>query len=135
MPRRQAIRLALRALSLSRAERWLPAARDAAGIVLTLHHVAPAAPAAFAPNAHLSVTPEFLDSSIAHLKGRGWRFVSVTDLLARPEGDARRAALTLDDGFRDNFEHAWPVFRRHAVPFTIFVCPGFCDRTAELWWE
>lgn len=135
MARRQAIRLALGALALTRAERWLPAARDAAGLVVTLHHVAPPRPAPFAPNAHLSITPDFLDRFIEHLKGRGWRFVSVAALAARSAGDPRRIAVTLDDGFRDNFDHAWPVFRRHAVPFTIYVCPGFCDRTAELWWE
>ena len=50
-------------------------------------------------------------------------------------GDPKRIAVTLDDGYRDNAEHALPVFRRHGVPFTIFVCPGFCDRTSELWWE
>lgn len=135
MARRQAIRLALGALALTRAERWLPAARNAAGLVVTLHHVAPQRAASFAPNAHLSITPDFLDRFIVHLKARGWRFVGVADLLSRSAGDARRIAVTLDDGFRDNFDHAWPVFRRHAVPFTIYVCPGFCDRTAELWWE
>jgi peptidoglycan/xylan/chitin deacetylase (PgdA/CDA1 family) len=43
--------------------------------------------------------------------------------------------VTLDDGFRDNAVHALPVFRHHQVPFTLYVCPGFSDRTAELWWE
>jgi peptidoglycan/xylan/chitin deacetylase (PgdA/CDA1 family) len=132
--KRQGIRLALGALSVARADRWLPQADDAAGIVATLHHVSPQPAADFAPNAHLSVTPDFLDRFIARFKAKGWRFVSVTEMLASP-GDWRRIAITLDDGFRDNAEHALPVFRRHAVPFTIFVCPGFCDRTAELWWE
>jgi peptidoglycan/xylan/chitin deacetylase (PgdA/CDA1 family) len=132
--RRQGIRLALGALSMTRADRWLPQADDAAGIVATLHHVSPQSAADFAPNAHLSITPDFLDRFIARFKAKGWRFVSVSELLTSA-GDWRRIAITLDDGFRDNAEHALPVFRRHAVPFTIFVCPGFCDRTAELWWE
>jgi peptidoglycan/xylan/chitin deacetylase (PgdA/CDA1 family) len=132
--KRHGIRLALGTLSLARAERWLPQADDAAGIVATLHHVRPQSAADFAPNAHLSITPDFLDRFIARFKAKGWRFVSVSELLTSP-GDWRRIAITLDDGFRDNAEHALPVFRRHAVSFTIFVCPGFCDRTAELWWE
>jgi peptidoglycan/xylan/chitin deacetylase (PgdA/CDA1 family) len=138
MARQTPIRLALKALAAARAPRWLPAAPDAAGIVATLHHVAPAHPSAFAPNAHLSITPEFLDAFIGRLKERGWRFVPLTELVLAETsraGDARRIAITLDDGFRDNFEHAWPVFRRHGAPFTIFVCPGFSDATAELWWE
>ena len=48
---------------------------------------------------------------------------------------AKSIAITLDDGYRNNFEQALPVFQRHAVPFTIYVCPGFAERTSELWWE
>ena len=129
------IRAAVGVLSAVGVGRWLPADKDAAGVVLTLHHVRPDVPGAFRPNAHLSVTPEFLDALLSRLKRAGWRFVPVGELLGSRRGGGRVAAVTLDDGFRDNMEHAWPVFRGHAVPFTIYVCPGFCDRTAELWWE
>jgi peptidoglycan/xylan/chitin deacetylase (PgdA/CDA1 family) len=137
MARYALIRAALEALAASRAPKWLPAVPDAAGFVLTLHHVRPAQARAFDPNAILAVTPDFLDRLIAHLKQAGWQFVPVTELAGAHSraGQARRLAVTLDDGFRNNLEHALPVFRRHAVPFTIYVCPGFCDRTAELWWE
>ena len=136
MARHDLIRLALEALSTSRADKWLPAAPDAGGIVVTLHHVRPKQPSPFDPNALLAVPPEFLDRFLGHFKARGWRFVSVDELIgAGPVSESRRIAVTLDDGYRNNAEHAWPVFRRHNVPFTIYVCPGFCDRSAELWWE
>ena len=135
MRRERFIRFGLGVFSALRVGRWMPADQDAAGVVLTLHHVGPDAPAAFRPNAHLSVTPDFLDGLFQRLKGAGWRFVPVETLLTANQGGGRLAAVTLDDGFRDNMDHAWPVFRRHEVPFTIYVCPGFCDRTAELWWE
>lgn len=134
MLRHSLIRVALEGLSLAGAPRWLPAPADAAGFIVTLHHVAPARAEAFQPNALLSVTPDFLDRFFGHFVADGWRFVSVDDLLGEP-ASPRRIAITLDDGYRDNLEHAWPVFRRHAVHFTIFVCAGFCDRTSELWWE
>jgi peptidoglycan/xylan/chitin deacetylase (PgdA/CDA1 family) len=133
--RKLGIRAAVGVLSATGMSRWMPADKDAAGVVLTLHHVRPDIPGAFRPNAHLSVTPEFLDALLSRLKRAGWRFVPVGELLDSRQGGGRAAAVTLDDGFRDNMEYAWPVFRRHAVPFTIYVCPGFCDRTAELWWE
>lgn len=136
MARHTLIRLALETLWMTRASSWLPAAEDASGFVLTLHHVTPREPALFAPNAILAVTPDFLDRVLGHLAGRGWRFVSIEELVAPTDDpDPRRIALTLDDGYRDNLQHAWPVFRRHDAPFTIYVCPGFSDRTAELWWE
>lgn len=129
------IRVALEGLSLTGAAHWLPGAADAVGFVVTLHNVRPGRAKAFDPNALLAVTPEFLDRFLAHFTMRGWRFVSVAELL-KDDGtnEPRRIAITLDDGYRDNLEHAWPIFRKHAAPFTIFVCPGFAERTAELWW-
>jgi len=139
MSRHSLIRIALDALSLTHAPKWLPAPSDAAGFIVTLHHVGPTRDASFQPNGFLSVTPEFLDRFLGHFIARGWRFVSVDEMArgaaVRAGNDGRRIAVTLDDGYRDNFEHAWPVFRRHSVPFTIYVCAGFCDRTSELWWE
>lgn len=137
MQRHALIRASLEALSLTRAPLWLPAAPDASGFVVTLHHVRPARPSSFDPNALLSVTPDFLDRFLGRFLDRGWRFVSVRELAEDGMGapQPRRIAVTLDDGYRDNLEHALPVFRKHAVPFTIYVCPGFTERTAELWWE
>ena len=131
----QLIRVALRALAATGAARWLPDAPDAAGMVATLHHVEPPRLTPFAPNAHLSITPAFLEAFILHFKARGWRFVPLSEVVAAEGGDRRRIAVTLDDGFRDNSRHALPIFQRHSVPFTIFVCPGFSDAATELWWE
>jgi peptidoglycan/xylan/chitin deacetylase (PgdA/CDA1 family) len=135
MNRHNIIRAALETLSLTGAPRWLPSNREAAGFVVTLHNVRPAVASSFAPNALLAITPEFLDRFLSHFITCGWRFLSVEELLRdTARSDPRRIAVTLDDGYRDNLEHAWPVFRKHSVPFTIFVCPGFTERTSELWW-
>jgi peptidoglycan/xylan/chitin deacetylase (PgdA/CDA1 family) len=42
--------------------------------------------------------------------------------------------LTFDDGYRDNAAFAYPVLKRHAAPFTVYVTTGFADATAPLWW-
>lgn len=137
MSRHDLIRLALAALSATAAPRWLPSAQDARGVVVTLHNVRPPRLSPFDPNAVLSITPDFLERFITHYRAKGWRFVSLEELIATGPAageDHRRIAVTLDDGYRDNAEYAWPIFRRHAVPFSIFVCPGFTERTSELWW-
>ncbi len=116
------------------------------GVVFMLHRVLPASerPARapeFAPNGGLVITPEFLDAAIALVRQQGYEIVPLAEvpqrLRAAREGRARRpfAAFTLDDGYRDNMEHAWPVFRRHECPFTIFVAPAYADGESELWWE
>ncbi|MCF3640164.1 polysaccharide deacetylase family protein [Rhizobium sp. TRM95111] len=108
------------------------------GAIFTLHHVRPKAVQAFEPNAHLEITPAFLDEAIVHLAEEGYQFVALHDLparmaIARPE--ERFAAFTLDDGYRNNALHAQPVFTRHKVPFTVFVAGGFACRTHSIWWE
>ncbi|SSC71387.1 unnamed protein product [Ciceribacter sp. T2.26MG-112.2] len=108
------------------------------GAVFTLHHVRPYSPRPFAANGHLEVTPDFLDAAIRRLKAEGYRFLALDDLLAMPrnEADGRPfAVFTLDDGYRDNAEHALPVFERHGVPFTVFVTKGFSERSHTMWWE
>jgi peptidoglycan/xylan/chitin deacetylase (PgdA/CDA1 family) len=106
------------------------------GVILTLHHVTPVAPAHFPENAGLAITPDFLDRTLGLLARLGYAIVpldAVPDFLAEG-GGPRFAAITIDDGYRDTLDHALPILVRHGAPFTLFVCPGFADRQAPLWW-
>ncbi|WP_315918463.1 polysaccharide deacetylase family protein [Mesorhizobium sp. SP-1A] len=132
-----AIRGGLEAVALTRAGALWPSA-GGRGVVLTLHHVRPAEPHRFAPNALLSVTPQFLDEAIRACIESGLVPVALEDLprlLADPADERRFVAFTLDDGYRNNAEHAAPVFRRHGVPYTIFITRGFVEGTRSAWWE
>ena len=53
------------------------------GAIFTLHHVRPKTPQSFDPNAHLEITPEFLDAAIGHLTEEGYQFVALADMPAR----------------------------------------------------
>jgi peptidoglycan/xylan/chitin deacetylase (PgdA/CDA1 family) len=112
--------------------------RAGKGVIFTLHQVRPAGTARFAPNHHLAVTPEFLDNTIGMLLGLGFmpaRLDALPRLLGESGSDQRYMAFTLDDGYRDNLEFAHPVFRKHQVPYTVFVAQGFADRSRSIWWK
>lgn len=47
--------------------------------------------------------------------------------------DRPRVALTFDDGWKDNFETAFPVAQEYRVPFTVFVCPQMIDCQTGFW--
>ena len=40
---------------------------------------------------------------------------------------ARAAAITFDDGYADNHDHALPLLQRHGLPATFFIASGFID--------
>ena len=68
----------------------------------------------------------------------GFEFVSLdaaADRIAgRTASDRPFACFTFDDGYRDNYIHAYPIMKRHGVPFTIYVPTEFPDGDGELWW-
>ena len=114
--------------------------RDVAGLgtIFTLHHVRPALSRRFAPNAHLEISPDFLDQAITRLKQDGYEFITLGALPSRAKVAAGKrpfVAFTLDDGNRDNLDYALPIFARHHVPFTVFVAQGLSERTHSIWWE
>jgi peptidoglycan/xylan/chitin deacetylase (PgdA/CDA1 family) len=47
----------------------------------------------------------------------------------------RRVLLSFDDGYRDNFELAYPLLRRHELTATFFLATGFIDRPHVAWWD
>lgn len=128
--------LAFEALALSGADRAFRPWSQGIGAILTLHQVRPWAERAFAPNRLLEITPDFLDAAIGRAKEAGFLFVDLDEALVRLKGvgPQRFLCLTFDDGYRDNLDYALPILARHRVPATVFVTPGFADRTAPLWW-
>lgn len=132
-----AIRGGLEAISLATISR-LVSPKSSKGVIFTMHHVRPEKNEPFTPNAHLSITPEFLERTIEMLLMRGWLPVHLDELprhLENPDDNGRYMAFTLDDGYRDNRQFAYPVFKRLNIPFTIFVTAGFVARTRSIWWE
>ena len=67
---------------------------------------------------------------------RGLEPVSMDDVplrLKQPRG-RKFIAFTFDDGYRDNFTHALPIFREAGVPFTVNVTTGFIAAWQPVWW-
>jgi peptidoglycan/xylan/chitin deacetylase (PgdA/CDA1 family) len=131
------IRTGLEAVALSGAD-WFATAAAGRGVIFTLHHVRPQRDFSFEPNGHLSITPDFLDQALTTAREAGLKPVPLEQLpkLLSDSTDRRRLfCVTLDDGYRDNAKYAAPMFRKHDVPYTIFVTPGFVERTRTIWWE
>lgn len=107
------------------------------GAILMLHHVRPAERRRFAPNRLLEITPDYLERVIQRLRARRFDIVSMDEVERRLlSGEKGRpfVAFTFDDGYRDNAEFAYPILKRHEIPFTVYIPTSFPDHRGELWW-
>lgn len=137
MTKRMIIQSSLGMINLLQLPKLMPAS-GGRGMIFTLHHVRPDMKKQFDPNAHLSITPEFLDAAIRVAKDAGLvpaPLDALPGLLSDARDTRKFVCFTLDDGYRDNLEFAAPVFQKHSVPYTVFVTPGFIDRKRTIWWE
>jgi len=135
--RKKVIRAGLETLYFSGAHRLAARFLAGSGAILTFHRVRPQSADPFQPNRLLEITPEFLDSLLTRLRESGIEIVSLDEVYRRLVSGAasgRYVALTFDDGYRDNVEHALPVLRRHAAPFTLYMPSAFAEGAGELWW-
>ena len=89
----------------------------------------------------LSVSPELFAAHLDRLLAEGYTAASlytVIDALQRgtPLPD-KPVVITFDDGYRDNYENAFPLLRAREMPATIFVVTDFIDeqRPEYLTWE
>jgi peptidoglycan/xylan/chitin deacetylase (PgdA/CDA1 family) len=48
---------------------------------------------------------------------------------------ANAVTVTVDDGYRDFFHFAYPVFREYRIPVTVFLVSDFVDQKLWLWWD
>ena len=131
------IRAGLETLYFSGAHIALGPFLQGIGVILTLHHVRPARPGAFQPNRLLEVSPEFFAGVVRRLRRSGTDIVSLDEMHRRmTERDFKRrfVCLTFDDGYRDLLQWAYPVMKKHHVPFALYVPTGFPDRIGEIWW-
>jgi len=92
-------------------------------------------------NQVLEVTPAFLEQTILNYKSAGYKFVSLDQVQSMVERKKRHwrflpkfVSFTLDDGFVDNYEQAYPVFKKYNCPFTIYVTTNYPDKKAQFWW-
>jgi len=71
------------------------------------------------------ITPAVFEAQMKELKDRGITVISLQDLLAWKRGKKnippRCAVITFDDGYKSQYEVAWPIMKKFGYTFTMFV--------------
>ena len=81
----------------------------------------------------LAVRPDDLERQVAHLLGRGYAPVTVSEAVLRPR-PGRVLAVTFDDGYASMHSRALPVLRALGVPATLYVPTGYMGADAPMTW-
>jgi len=107
------------------------------GEILMLHRVVQKR-SQLEANRQMEITPEFLEKTILNYQAKGYRFVSLDEVYEIVSKQKRLrqkfVCFTLDDGYADNYELAYPIFKKYNCPFAIYVATDFPDGKALLWW-
>src|SRR5437868_12945463 len=71
------------------------------------------------------ITPQAFEQQMQELKNRGITVISMQDFLAWKRGEKnippRSAVITFDDGWKSQYEVAWPIMKKYGYPFTMFI--------------
>lgn len=109
------------------------------GEIWCLHRVVPVR-SEFQSNRELEITPDWLENAILDSQKNGFKFVSIDEIIndinSKPWDlrKKKRINISFDDGFRDVYENAFPIFKKYQIPFTIYLSSLFPMGMCDLWW-
>jgi peptidoglycan/xylan/chitin deacetylase (PgdA/CDA1 family) len=71
------------------------------------------------------ITPAAFEAQMKELKDHGITVIGLQDLLAWKRGEKnippRCAVITFDDGWKSQYEVAWPIMKKYGYTFTMFI--------------
>ncbi len=106
------------------------------GLIITLHRVRPQSEmSVLKQNKMWEITPEHLERTILFFKNREYRFIASSDVVKYLSGNEKQkfVCFTIDDGYMDNIQYAYPVFRKYNIPFTIYLSTAFVTNIIYPW--
>lgn len=86
----------------------------------------------------LTVSPEDFEDQVRYLAEKGFTFLLASDVdeavrLGKPLPE-KAVCITMDDGYSDNFDVAYPVLKRYGAKATVFVVTSSMGKPARLTW-
>lgn len=88
----------------------------------------------------LFVTPENFERQMAYLKKKGYNVIPLDELAEGIKAHRRfrhnTAVISIDDGYEDNYKHAYAVLKKYNFPAIIFIAANFIGNNKDfLTWD
>jgi len=107
-------------------------------VVLMYHRVNPGDEGKSTVFEGMQVSPRTFEIQMAYLR-KDFHLISLDDLRRhlrhRTPFPPNSCLVTFDDGWKDNFIHAYPVMRRYDIPAVIFLSVGHIGTRNRFWQE
>ena len=101
-------------------------------LIWAFHRVRPAGQPRDPFDSCPSISLDVLGALLEYVRDR-FEVVGLNSLMQRRSGSKPLAAVTFDDGWRDNFDLAFPLLRELDIPATVFVTTGKIGDCSPLW--
>ncbi|MFA5350411.1 MAG: polysaccharide deacetylase family protein [Candidatus Omnitrophota bacterium] len=81
------------------------------------------------------VTPENFAKQMEYIKKNGYEVITLDELVSGIKDKKvfrrNKVVITFDDGYKDNFEYAYPVLKRLGFAATIFIITDFMGKGSD----
>lgn len=86
----------------------------------------------------MTVTTDVFEAQMEFLKRR-FRILSLSKLRELIENGNplphRSVVITFDDGWRDNYQNAWPILKKLGIPAAIYLTVGLIETGDKVWFN
>ncbi|MGD8192139.1 polysaccharide deacetylase family protein [Brevibacillus ginsengisoli] len=90
-------------------------------------------------NNSLCIAPEQFERQLSNLLKHGYTPITASELISAWENGSelptRPIVLTFDDGYKDNYTHAFPILKKYQAKATLFIITGAVGKSNYANWD